>query len=48
MVLQELIAGVMLDLNHLMAHSYTPSGRGPFDVWRPDIENNGRIAVAVL
>jgi hypothetical protein len=38
----------MLGLNHLMAGSYTPSGRGRFDVLILAFENNGRIAVAVL
>jgi hypothetical protein len=46
---QDLVSGLMLGLNHLMAGSHTPSGRGRFDVWIiPGPENNGRIAVAVL
>jgi hypothetical protein len=46
LAVQDLGPGAVLDLNHLMAGSHTPSGRGRFDVLIPSIENNGRIAVA--
>jgi hypothetical protein len=48
LAVQDLGSGVVLDLNHLMAGSHTPSGRGRFDVLIPSIENIGRIAVAVF
>lgn len=36
---RDLVSGMMLNLNHLMASSHTPSGRGRFDV----LLNSGRI-----
>lgn len=36
---RDLVSRVMLGLNHLMASSHTPSGRGRFDV----LQNSSRI-----
>jgi hypothetical protein len=45
---RDLVSGVMLDLNHLMASSHAPSGRGRFDVVQNSGSvNNGRMAGAV-